>query len=470
MTIRGRIMLSYTLVFGILLLAFALLVYRTLERAEIAKLDAMLESHAMKLAAEVEEQKSEGVFPSAVEFAQVRTENLAGVRFRLETLDGTLVLPDSFLGSMSARLGEKESALPTFQTVELREMPYRTATMPVEVDDRIAYRLRLAVSLAPIQATLADLRLLFFVGIPAGLFLAALAAMVITRAAFSPLSSMIATAHTISAQHLDARLPLPPVRDEIRSLGETFNLMMDRIEGAFLAQRRFIADASHELRTPLTILRSELEYLRLSQREREARRAIQSLLEEVQRLARMTEGMLLLSKLDSPQEEPAMVRMRIDEAILDSVQNVQKLFRKKGVRLNVRVQEAKEITGNPDQLRRAILNLLDNALKYTRKGGRVVVRLEVSGSETLPVRLVIEDTGRGIPSVDLPHLFKRFYRGALARAEGSGSGLGLAITSELVRRHGGTVTVRSREGKGTTVTIALPEAQDAPGRSETGEA
>jgi signal transduction histidine kinase len=457
MTLRVKIVAAYTAVFGVLLISFAILIYGSSEDAAIVRIDAYLNAHASKLGTEVEEQHDEGTFPDIPDFRALVPEGLTSPHFRLVSLAGETVIGDSLLSVLPAPVLDHEHAEGSrTETVELGMESWRVLTAPVEVNDTIAYALQIADALSGVEAYLAGLRTLYGAAIPLGLLAASLAALGITRVAFRPVRAMIETARNISGTNLDQRLRLPAVRDEIRLLAETFNEMLERISSAFQSQRQFLADASHEIRTPLTVIRSELEYLQQRTSGRSAGRALALSLKQVERLETMTEGMLLLTRLENIHGAPPLGLIRVDELVIDSVRTVTSLFRKKRVRLVLRIEEAVEVQGNAEMLKRAVLNLLDNACKYTQRGGRVFVRLWMEGGASLPVCIAVEDNGRGIPARELPLVFTRFYRAETARAAESGSGLGLAIAKSLVAFHGGTLTLQSQEHKSTVCTIRLP--------------
>ncbi len=457
LTIKAKLILAYTTVFGMMLVGFSFLVYQSSREAETAKLDAHLEAEAERLQSEIEEQHDEGVFPVAGDIMSVRTEGLADFHVRILDSGGGVVLNDNVLplppaGMVSQILHRSAKA----DDITIDGRSYRTLLVPVEVNGSNVYVLQLAASTADVDASLRHLRLLFLFSIPAILLLASAAAYLITRSAFRPVTSMIETARRISAENLDSRLQLPKVNDEIRQLGETLNTMMGRISNAFNLQRQFIADASHELRTPLTVICSELEFVQKHTSDGQARESIGIALAEIDRLAKMTEGMLMLTRMDLSRLSLGSDRIRLDELLVESVQLLRALFAQKQVQLNLHLDEAVEISGDRDKLKSAILNLLDNAIKYSRPCGTVGVSLLVDETEPRVVRIRIEDNGPGIAPDDLPHIFKRFYRAAASRADSSGSGLGLAIVEQVVKMHGGGIGVQSESGKGSTFTIELP--------------
>ncbi|HTY57489.1 MAG TPA: HAMP domain-containing sensor histidine kinase [Bacteroidota bacterium] len=448
LTIRSRLAFAFTGVFGLIFAGFALLVYTNSRDAALTKLDASLRSWAGRIEAEVEEQSAEGVFPAPQEFRSLSPADLTGQRFMLRALDGRVVIDDSLLSPVSPA--------GSLQTCSIGGEACRVYAGPVEVDDTAAYVLTASASTAGVESALERLRVFLLVTVPAVLLLAAVAAWLIARSALSPVSSMIATARKISADNLGARLDLPRTQDEIRLLGETLNGMMDRIEDAFKAQRQFIADASHEIRTPLTIIRSDLELLGKRSTEGRRTKEIGRIVGQVDRLSAMAENLLLLSRLEAAPASLDFRRMRIDETIVECVREMTPLFREKGVALGVRIDEGLEIMGDREGMRRTILNLLDNSLKFTKRRGRVQISLGNEEGADLPVTVNVQDTGCGIPPADLPHIFNRFFRSGEHRGEGVGSGLGLAIVDQIVKSHRGTVAVESQPGKGTVVALRFP--------------
>ena len=456
--VRTRVTLAYTLVFGVILSAFAWLVERNTRDAATAKLDASLETFAGKIEAEVEEQTGEGIFPAPQEFRALPPGALDNPRYLLTALDGRPVLDDSVLAPLAPPPRDVRGAGTMRETTQLNGQPYRLYSGPVEVSDTVAFYVTVAAPMTAIESMLGAMRVLFFFAVPAVLILAAVAAWFITRAAFAPVTSMIATAERISALNLGDRLALPGARDEIRRLGETLNSMMDRIEKAFDAQRQFIADASHEVRTPLTIIRSELELMAKDRRTKGKAADIRAIAAEVDRLARMAENLLLLSRLDAAPGSLQHESVRIDEVIVECVRDMSPLYREGGVALGVHIGEAVEIAGDREAMQRVLLNLLDNSLKFTQRGGRVRVQLGKDAEGDLPVHVTVSDTGCGIAPADIPHIFRRFFRGESSRGTKGGSGLGLAIVDHLVRLQGGIIAVESERGRGTVMSIRLPLA------------
>jgi two-component system OmpR family sensor kinase len=455
-TIKTKIIGAYTLAFGLLVTAFALIIYENIWDAEIAKLDARLESHADKLQTELEEDHLQPGFPNRAELDSITTEGLKGPKIRLLTMDYTVVFADAgFDLDTRAKWNSGPSTVAQKGTAKRNHHKYRVLQWPVEIENRIQYVVQVAAPMHDIEETMDHLRLLFLIAIPGSLLLAGCAAYFITRLAFRPMMNMVHTAEKISAASLDARLELPRANDEVRQLGEALNEMIERIDKTIKGQRQFIADASHELRTPLTIIRSELESAARSARTQAVKGSVSTSLAELDRLSLMIGDLLTLAKLDAARIKLEMAPVRLDELVVECVQAVRGIAEKRDVKLKVFIEEAVEIPGDHEKLRSVVLNLLDNAIKYSGRKSAVTVSL-VLGQTEGKASVVISDRGVGIPVSEQAKIFGRFYRGAQPRSKTDGSGLGLAIAQRFVELHGGSISVKSQEGNGSTFTVDLP--------------
>lgn len=462
LTIKGKIIIASIIAFGLTLGIFSLVVYRSIRQAELAKLDARLEAHAEKLNTEIEEQSDEGVFPTLDDLLEISTQGLPSVRIQIWDTTGQIVVADSLL-SRSQQAGWRSSVLtaPLTQTLPSSSDGLRCRWYPVEVDERIRYVLQLAAPLTSVDESLHELRVLFGITIPLALLFVAVAAYVITRVAFRPLTNMATAAQGIDGSNLESRLIVPGAQDEVRTLADTLNRMMGRIEAAFRSQKQFVADASHEIRTPLTIICSELEYAQRTASPDAVQESIRIALSEIDRLNHMVEGLLLLARADASPSEHATQSFRLDELVVETAQLVGRLAEDKAISLEIQIEQSAELAADRDMIKRAILNVLENAIKYSPPSTPVRLRLDATETETGSLRLEIEDHGPGIPAAMQDRIFERFFRTPEARAETLGSGLGLAIAKRLVELNRGQITLASQEGKGTTVTIAFP-----PNRSD----
>lgn len=457
MTIRIKISLLSAVVFGLLLAGFAILIYETVRETEFAKLDNRLELDGEKIQAEFEEEQGKDPLRVMEIFLSEKPSGMDGVRMRLFDHAGVQIFRDSLFASsstdplMTALNGSRQIGF-----LQFHSETYRYLWIPIHGPDGVPYALQLAAPTTEAEATLRSLRVLFVITFPLTLLVTALSAAFITTIALRPMKNMVETARQISAQTLHTRLELPTTNDEVRLLGETLNSMMERIDAAFKSQKKFIADASHELRTPLTVLRNELEFTEKRLTDAGTAESIQTALTEIDRMARLADQLLQLVRLDSSQEILHVEPIRLDELLVDLVQRAQRLAAQKGIAIKTTIDEAVEFKGDPEKLKSAIFNLLENAIKYSSSQAEVAVRLCVNRSLPKKIRLIVEDHGCGIAASDIPHIFRRFYRTDSARADTAGSGLGLAIAEQVVLLHGGTISVESEPGRGSVFTIELP--------------
>jgi len=347
--------------------------------------------------------------------------------------------------------------------------------------------LLVAKSLSDVDATMLLLRALLLISGVATLAGTLVASWLIAARVLHPLSELVTTARSIVAStargtrigNLSQRVPGPRGHDEMAQVVETFNEMLASLESATQAQRRFVADASHELRAPLTTIQGNLAFLQRHLDELPPEERYTMLADahgETLRLAGLVEELLLLARADasgdtSPGVEAVEVAadesksseplVELDRAVLQLVRQLRRRLGVEGskVQLEAGHIEPVRVRGDEESLRRVILILLDNALKYTQRSGeadagRVVISLERTGGQAV---LRVRDTGIGIDPDDLPHIFERFYRADRARSRW-GTGLGLSIAQTLVEQLGGHITAESTPGKGSTFSVWLPLA------------
>lgn len=339
---------------------------------------------------------------------------------------------------------------PLLKTVHVGSEHYRVAAVrSPTVEIVVGY------PLTEIEQTLGELFATLKIGLPLVLVVAVLGGYWLARYSLRQVDVLTKTAQDITARHLNVRLPMPPVNDEIARLTATLNDMIARLEQSFQQIQQFTSDASHELRTPLAILIGELELmLRRPHTVEEYQAALASALEEVVRLSKVVEGLLELSRAESGQVEIEHELVDLSQLIADVCEDFELLAAEHDLRLDCDIPQFVRIVGDRARLRQVLINLLDNAVKYTPAGGTIRVAVAV---EQPWVHLRISDTGIGIPAEDIPFIFDRFYRVDKARSRKvGGTGLGLAIVRWIVEAHGGSINVESTEGVGTTFHLRLP--------------
>jgi heavy metal sensor kinase len=269
----------------------------------------------------------------------------------------------------------------------------------------------------------------------------------------SPIERITRTASSISASNLSERIDVRHTESELGRLAKTLNDLFERLQAAFERQTRFTADASHELRTPLSIILSHAELaLRKERSAAEYRESIETCLTAAQRMKAVIEGLLTLARSDAGTLNLQKERVDLQRVVEETAGLLRSMADENKVSLSVRT-EAVEVTGDRDRLREVVTNLVSNAIRYNKEGGRVDVTLRAADGQAV---LSVADTGIGIPEKDRPHIFERFYRVDKARSrELGGSGLGLSITKWIVEAHRGSIGFESREGQGTTFTVRL---------------
>ncbi|PYM46115.1 MAG: hypothetical protein DME14_18965 [Candidatus Rokuibacteriota bacterium] len=380
-----------------------------------------------------------------------------------------LVDPEGRLGARSTHLREETLPLSaqarenaargvrTFETVRRAAgEPVRLLTLPITRDGQLVQLLQVGIPLERAERTLGRYLETLLVLIPLGLALAAAGGAVIARTALRPVDAMSRTARRISGEDLDARLPLRGTGDELDHLAETLNAMLARLAEAFAQMRRFTADAAHELRTPLTALKGTIEVaLRGERSGDEYRRVLASSLEDVERLVRLAEDLLLLSRLSVPAQVPGE-RIELAPLLAEVADVAARVADERGVTCVVKERAPATVTGDAIALRRAVMKLVENAVKYTPRGGRVELALRVTDGRA---EVAVTDTGIGMDPADVERIFEPFVRLDTARAlDTGGAGLGLPIARSIVATHGGTLAAESVPGAGSTFTIRLPLA------------
>jgi heavy metal sensor kinase len=316
--------------------------------------------------------------------------------------------------------------------------------------------IQVAVSEDPMHVSLRELLIVLLFGLPLAAVVAGLGGYTLARRALAPMDRMAERAHTITADRLKERLPVDNPNDELGRLATVFNQTLTRLESSFDQMRRFTSDASHELRTPLTAMRSVGEIGLRGKRDPAAyREIIGSMLEEVDRLSLLVDRLLTLSRADMGESMLARDRVNLAELAEEVTAQLDVLAEEKQQSLNVEIVGTSSCIGDRMVLRQALLNLVDNAIKYSPAGGRITVRVSTSAEGTAV--LDVSDTGPGIPAEQQQRVFDRFYRVDSSRSrEHGGTGLGLSIARWAVEVNGGQLTLENSNGPGATFRISLP--------------
>ena len=326
------------------------------------------------------------------------------------------------------------------------------------------FTLVLASDLHPIREVVFDLVGAYLAALPVVLVVVAAGSWWMARRALQPITDITLAAGAISTSSLDARLPVPPADDEIGRHTRVLNEMFDRLQRGFEQATRFTADASHELRTPLTILRGEIEEaLRSGRGDAAQEKLLVGLLEQTAGLQKIADNLLLLARFDAGKAPLERAPVDFSALVTEAVEDAEMLAAPPVIAIRATVAPGVRVDGDAVLLRRVLLNLIDNAVRYNRAGGEVRFSLAAEGSEAV---FTLANTGPGIPEENRPALFQRFFRLGADRNRGSGgSGLGLSLCREIVTAHGGRIDVGRGDGDCTEFTVRLARLQqaEAPG-------
>ncbi len=346
--------------------------------------------------------------------------------------------------------------VPTFETIGgTGPYPVRVLTMPVIKAGRVINLVQVGISLESLYKTRRRFLLILGAVLPLGLLLASLGGWVLARRALKPVDEMTRAARRISGESLGERVQESGTGDELDRLAQTLNDMFGRLDDFLRQIRQFSADAAHELQTPLTILKGEIEVaLRYPRSPQEYQEVLTSSLEEIDRINSLVAGLLLLARSDRGVLKLDLKPLELQELLEEVGEQMRLLAENHGVSLDYGTVEPAIIQGDREHFKRLLLNLIDNAIKYTLPEGRITLSL---GCEGRQARLAVADTGLGLTPEEQQQIFNRFYRAAAARSQnGGGAGLGLSIAQSLAVAHGGNIEVESTPGQGSTFTVTLP--------------
>lgn len=312
-------------------------------------------------------------------------------------------------------------------------------------------------SAEPIDTALHNRLVGLVVGLALLIVIAATGGFLLVHRAVRPVDQIIDSAQQISSRNLSERLPVPHTGDELERLSTSLNSMIRRIEEAVQQNQRFLADASHELRTPLTILKGELEAVAAKNDKEGGNESLQFVgiaLEEVERLQKIVEALFAISRLDAGEAQEQSLPVDLGELAATTADQMSLLAEDKQISIDCRCPSGVMVRGDRARLKQVLVNLLDNAIKYTPTGGAVKVSVAARDHKAM---LEVWDNGMGVPRDALTKIFERFYRVDKARSRDmGGAGLGLSIVKSICTAHEGRVEAQSEPGQGTSFTVELP--------------
>ena len=486
MTIRLRLTLWYTALLGATLILFSVIVYSALATTLRVQTEQSAATQATEVAKALTQQLQLDVLiirnkPIDVFFPEVELF-ASSVGIQVTDLDGNILKRSDNLGQID--LPGYEQALPAVRAGE-DHLYYTSAengptflvySVPLRVKDSIYGAVQVIQPVTTTFTALTQVSRYLILGSAISLVLAAIVGAFLARRALAPIDTITNTASTITrTRDLGQRIKIADNASEVGLLAATFNDMLDRIQQLFQAQERLIGDVSHELRTPLTTVQGNVELLKrmaatpipdTNPRAQELNALFSETLGEVQveteRMGKMISDLLLLAQADSGALQLQLEPVEMDTLLLDVYRQTRRLAEHyKGPNsLEIRLGSEDQglVRGDRNRLRQVLLNLAENAVKYTPTGGTVTMGLEHADGW---VKTYVSDTGIGIGEDQQEHIFDRFYRTDRARSrEMGGSGLGLSIAQSIVQAHHGKITVSSKLHEGSTFTLWFPELEE----------
>lgn len=444
-SLSGRLGIWSAAIFSLLLVMLAVPVAWIAVRQQVSALDIRLADQGARFFHEWRERV--GVPPEARAADALKQLHFVGGmrvttsegRFLYATPDTAANLPECPVdGDAFARLGTERVRIGTFEEQE-------------------GVRVTLATSLGPVNEVARDVLLAFLVALPVLGVVVYFGSRWLGRHTLAPVANIAATAERLNARQLTERLPSLDGPEEIVRLSAVLNALLDRLADGLDQARRFTADAAHELRTPLSILQAGLEeLLARSDLAPDVRDEIDSLIDDHQRLAAICERLLLLSRSDAGQLPLNLQPLNLVELTEATVEDARSLAETRGIEVEAELPAVATCLGDAPYLTQVLLNVLVNAVKYNRDGGRVRVQMRKEPGRCV---IVIGNTGPGIPPAEAPHVFRRFYRSPGVRARG-GNGLGLSLSRELARAHGGELSLLNSADDWTEFRLELPRVED----------
>ncbi|MBZ0282745.1 MAG: HAMP domain-containing histidine kinase [Anaerolineae bacterium] len=476
MTIRRKLILLYSGLLALVILAFGLTTFAVIQSAWIESLDRDLTETAVQIknnSRSYSIPEFGGTVRIRVELPQLDIFRASGVLVEAWSI-GADGKPE--FGAASDNLGDFRDPLdaqslgadaPVYQNVRINNTELRVLTWPIRVigQEGLFGNIQVAASLETVnQAT----RQLSFFMLGGGI-LAVLGSLALgwwlSNQTLNPIEAITEAADSIStAKDLGTRIPWNGPMDERGRLISVFNHMMDRLEHLFGAQQRLVADVSHELRTPLTAIRGNLDLARRYGMDTLSMEAIE---DETARMQRLVNDLLTLARADFGGLTLDMTEIDVDTIVTEVFKEARLLATDRNLLIKITHIEPIRIKGNPDRLKQLLLNLVSNAIKFTPNGGQISFGLRREGDEAV---LQVSDTGVGIQPEDLERIFDRFYQADSSRTrvhDGEGSGLGLSIAKWIAEAHGGTIGVQSTPSKETTFTVRVPVLPQPPASPKT---
>ncbi len=471
-SIRFKVLTWYMLLLAVTLFSFSIVLYGSFNRVLINNLDDLLSSRAEGVADSVhtywhdksntsdmapflniardwveEKRKDPELMKVFVQILSVKAERLMSTK----SMPFIAPVPKSDLEDVLAGDDSFNSLAAVF--ADGKKAKFRVYTRPVIEDGKVVYIVQTAGPIELISIASGSLMVILFILLPLTIILAGIPGVLLAGLTLKPVASMINTLKHITAENLKLKIHIPDTKDEVRHLADTFNDMIERLDRSFSSQQNFIKDISYELKAPLFVLRGELATVLDKPSSKEDYEAIlRRGLEELDKFSEIIDNLIVLARFDNSQMPIEIKKINLTQ-VIEEVLRCAKASARKDIVISSFLQEVIILDGDEERLKRLFTNLVDNAVKYTRRNGKVVVAAH-RGKEF--ANITVSDTGIGMPEDELSYIFDRFYQVNRSRSGKHGFGLGLSVAKSIAESHKGKITVESQPGKGSTFTVALP--------------
>lgn len=458
--IKWKLTLWYGLILALILVVFSSGVYVYFRNSLQKSIDAKIKSLGEVISSSITDTHNVSVFGNFERYL----ENVLGKKPK-----GKLIQIMDRTGRIGARMNDIETeTLPSnfstleralqgeivYETIERVRPRLRMVTIPIMNNKKVSSIIQVGTSLEDFDETMKKLFIIMIISIPTSISVTIICGYFLAKKALRPVDQIRRAAVKISSRNLDERIDVGGRKDELSRLAQTFNEMISRLKDSFQRINQFSIDVSHELKTPLTILKGETEVALRKDRDNENYKSIlSSNLEEIDRMSKIIDDLLLLSKADLKEMKLNVENVALRDLIANVCVDMKIFADNKGIGLDVKELEDVKLKGDELKLRRMLWNIVENGIKYTQKGGKIEIMSYINNGF---ICIDVKDNGIGILENDIKYIFDRFYRGDKSRKRESGSGLGLSISKWIAEAHQGIIEVKSKPLEGSLFTIKLP--------------
>jgi signal transduction histidine kinase len=474
-SIRFKVLAWYMLILAVTLFSFSILLYGIFNTVLVNNLDDLLSSRAEGVADSVhtywhdkgcssdmapflsiardwveEKRKDPELMKVFVQILSVKAERLISSKsipfiapIPKSDIEDVLSGDDSF-NSVSGVLADGKKG------------KFRVYTRSVIEDGKVVYMVQVAAPIELISIASGSLVVILFILIPLTIILAGAPGVLLAGLTLKPVDTMIDTLKHITAENLKLKIHIPDTKDEVKRLADTFNDMIERLDRSFSSQQNFIKDISYELKAPIFVLKGEIAaVLNKRSSEEELKAILHKGLKDLDKFSAIIDDLIVLARFDNSQMPIEIKKVNLTQVLEDVLKPAKAAATGKDIILSSFLQDVIILDGDEERLKRLFANLVDNAIKHTRRNGKIVVAAHRGkGLATVTV----SDTGIGIHEDELSYIFDRFYQVNRSRGGKNGFGLGLSVAKSIAESHKGKITVESQPGKGSTFTVTLPES------------